>query len=94
MLPPLEARRGDDPGPGGRLKEVNSLTARPTVTLACAAKSSGNLRFMQKFERRFGTRAAFGGYRSLFGGNRCGLIRMAGRHGDAFRGVATADEVR
>ncbi len=26
MLPPPEARRGDDPGPGGRLKEVNETS--------------------------------------------------------------------
>ncbi len=51
MLPLPEARRGDDPGPGGRLKEVNSLTAQLTVPLPCATKSSGNLRFPQEIDR-------------------------------------------
>jgi hypothetical protein len=34
---------------------MNGLTARPTVTLAYASKSSGNLRFMQEFDRRLDT---------------------------------------
>ena len=52
MLPPPDARRGYIPGPGGRLKEVNSLTTRLTVTLALPVKSSEHLRFVQEFNRR------------------------------------------
>ncbi len=53
------------------LKEVNGLTARLTVTLACATKSSGNLRFTQEIDRRqiYGLAvivvASFGGLNSM-----------------------------